>query len=116
MKNNMRMKTFLRRYAEIIVAYCVLAVVLVLFTWITRRKSSGQIAIPIPCWAMASVVAVLSVSSAILGLKACWLQYWSTMLRVRLPRFSKTKGIDRKAAISAPSIKARRTCSACPPG
>ena len=33
MKNNMRMKTFLRRYAEIIVAYCVLAVVLVLFAF-----------------------------------------------------------------------------------
>ena len=28
MKNNTRMKMFLRRYAEIIVAYCVLAVVL----------------------------------------------------------------------------------------
>lgn len=33
MKNNTRMKTFLRRYAEIIVAYCVLAVVLVLFAF-----------------------------------------------------------------------------------
>ena len=82
---------------------------------IARKNSSGQMVTPMLLWAIARVVMVFSVSRAILGLKNRRLKYWSTIPRIRLPRFNKINGKSWNAVMSAPWEKRSRISSALAP-
>ena len=84
-------------------------------TWMVFKNSSGQMVMPMPASAMARVVMVFSVSRISLGLKKWRLKYWSTVLRVRLPRLMRMKGMCWKESMSAPEENCSRISPARSP-